>query len=38
MANRARVHNKMNHNRQKQYLSKGVVMLPKIKEEKKGNK
>ena len=38
MAKRARVHNKMNHSRQLDYLRKGVVMLPKVKDEKKGNK
>lgn len=38
MARRARVHNKTNHSRQLDYLRKGVVMLPKVKDEKKGNK
>lgn len=38
MAKRARVHNKMNHSRQLNYLRKGIVMLPKVKDEKKGNK
>lgn len=38
MANRARNHNSINHSRQIQYLKKGVVMLPKLKEEKKGKK
>lgn len=38
MAKRARVNNKMNHSRQLDYLRKGVIMLPKLKDEKKGKK
>lgn len=35
MANRARNHNNRNHDRQMQYLKKGIVMLPTLKEERK---
>ena len=38
MAKRARLHNALNHDRQMEYLRKGVVMLPKLKDEKKGKK
>ena len=38
MAKRARLHNALNHSRQVEYLRKGVVMLPTIKEEKKNKK
>lgn len=34
MANRAKTQNQMNHNRQKAYLSAGIVMLPKLREER----
>ena len=37
MAQRARIHNQMNHNRQTKYLRQGIVMIPTLKEEKKGN-
>lgn len=36
MAKRAKVHNAKNHARQLGYLRRGVVMLPTLKEEKKG--
>ena len=32
MANRAKKHNRYNHNRQLYFLSKGIVMLPTKKE------
>lgn len=38
MAKRAKVHNAMNHNRQKEYLKKGIVMLPTLREEKRSGK
>ena len=41
MSQRAKAKNHANHNRQKRYLSQGIVMLPTLKEEfknkKKGN-
>lgn len=38
MANRARTPNNQNHSRQIRYLRNGIVMLPKLRDEKKGNK
>lgn len=38
MANSAKFKNIMNHNRQKSYLSKGVVMIPTLREESKAAK
>lgn len=38
MANRAKFQNQMNHNRQKAYLSAGIVMLPKLREERSTKK
>ena len=35
MSNRAMVPNKKNHARQIEYLRKGIVMIPKLKDEKK---
>ena len=33
MANRAKLKNRMNHKRQLEYLSKGIVMLPTKRDE-----
>ena len=38
MANRAKLKNKQNHFRQRLYLGQGIVMLPTLREEKKGEK
>lgn len=38
MANRAKRANHKNHDRQAQYLAKGIVMLPTLREEKKQKK
>ena len=41
MSQRAKTKNQMNHNRQLEYLRKGVVMIPTLREEfkaRKGNK
>ena len=37
MANRAKIANDKNHDRQIRYLKKGIVMLPTLKDEKKKN-
>ena len=38
MAQRAKDKNAANHNRQKRYLNRGVVMLPTLKEERMNKK
>lgn len=38
MSQRARTKNEMNHKRQIEYLRKGVVMIPTLREEIKNNK
>ena len=38
MAQRARTFNQRNHNRQIEYLRKGTVMLPTLKEERNNKK
>ena len=38
MSQRAKTKNQMNHNRQLEYLRKGVVMIPTLREEVKNKK
>lgn len=38
MSQSAKVKNNENHNRQKRYLAKGIIMLPTLREERKMRK